>query len=223
MMGIKGIPSIAETIALKRDIELLKYSEGRLHVSGLSTEEGVKMIKQAKKAGLNITAGVNIANLVMTDKAIADYNVNYKVSPPLRSEKDRRALVKGVVDGTIDVITSDHTPEDVEHKIMEFNRASYGMITLETFFGMYGKFLSSEIPLDVFVERISKGGYEITKEAYQNLEIGAPANLTLFSPKTDWYCREEKVVSKSKNSPFLDQILVGKVWGVINNNQAVIQ
>jgi len=223
MMGVRGIPTMAETIALQRDIELLKYSEGKLHVSGLTSAEGVSIVKKAKKSGLNITAGVNIAHLVKTDRALKDYDVNYKLSPPLRSESDRKALVKGLIDGTIDVITSDHTPEDVEHKQIEFNRASYGMISLETFFGLYGKFLSDELPLDVFIRKISVTPYQITAENIPELEVGSVANLTLFSPKEEWYCRKEKVVSKSKNTPFLDEILVGKVWGVINNKESSLK
>ncbi|NND95172.1 MAG: dihydroorotase, partial [Flavobacteriales bacterium] len=125
-LGLTGIPHIAETIQLRRDIDLLRYTGSKLHVSGVSTSESVKLIKAAKKEGLEISAEVHLANLIWTDDQLRGYDTKFKLSPPLRSEKDRKALVKGVNDGTIDCISSDHRPEDVEHKKLEFGRAHYG-------------------------------------------------------------------------------------------------
>ncbi len=222
-MGMKGIPAIAETIALHRDISLLEYSGGRLHIGDVSTKEGVDIIRKAKKNKLQISAGVDILRLVKTDRALEGYDVNYKVYPPLGSSADRKALVKAVNDGTIDVIISRHKPQDEEEKKVAFDHASYGVISLESLFGLYGKYLSKEIELSRFVECISHGAYELTGESIEGIEVGQKANVTCFLPEKEWIYDNAKRKSKSSNSPFIGEVLRGKVLGVINNNKTSLK
>ncbi|MFT5567740.1 MAG: dihydroorotase, partial [Glaciecola sp.] len=222
IMGLKGIPNIAETIALARDISLLEYSNGSLHVANVTTAEGVDLIRKAKKKGLSITAGVGIVHLVKNDSALDGYKVNYKITPPLRSEKDRRGLIKGVLDGTIDIISSDHQPQDVEAKKVEFGYAEYGMIGTETFYGLYGKYLQKHIPLETFVKTITTNPYKIIKKEGGSIVENETASLTFFTPDQEWIFTEKSIVSKSKNSPFIEEILVGKVMGIVNENKTTL-
>lgn len=181
-LGISGIPHLAESIQLKRDLDLLRYTDSRLHVVGLSTAEGVKLIREAKREGLKISAEVHLANLIWTDQALAEYDSNFKLFPPLRSEKDRSALIKGVNDGTIDCISSDHRPEDVEHKKLEFGQANYGIALIESFYPLYENHLAEEIALETFIEAITTNACYVLNIRPAIIDEGKQAILTLFSP-----------------------------------------
>lgn len=220
-LGLRGIPDIAETIAIQRDLELLNYAGGHIHFNGVSTAEGVKLIKKAKAAGKNVTASVHLMNLIGTDEMLEDYDVNLKVMPPLRSEKDRKALVKAVNAGIIDNITTNHMPQDVENKKVEFQNAAFGAIGLETSFGLYGEYLKKEIPLEIFIAAISTKAYDSTGETRPQFQTGEKANLTIFTPTEKWVY--DSTQSKSKNSAFFNKKLTGKVLGVINGDQTSIK
>jgi dihydroorotase len=201
LMGVRGIPHIAETLLLKRDIDLLRYTSSKLHVVGLSTAEGVKLIRDAKKEGLAITAEVFLANLLWTDSMVDGYQSLYKLCPPLRTEKDRKALVKGVKDGVIDCISSNHRPEDVEHKKVEFGHANTGIAMLESVYPLYRNHLSQELPLEQFITALTDGPCKVLGLTPARIEKGKKAIITCFS---DVGTSQSKAsISKAYNTPIL--------------------
>ncbi|MBD3636651.1 MAG: dihydroorotase [Crocinitomicaceae bacterium] len=213
--GLKAIPSISEFIRIERDLALLKYTEGRLHISGVSTKESVQLIREAKAAGLNVTADAFVHNLVYNEGGLLEFDVNLKVLPPLRSEEDRLALVEGVKDGTIDVICSDHSPENTESKDVEFDRSAYGIIGTQTLFPLLNKV--GELSLDQKIAAIStkpRAIFDLPKPEFKEGEL---ANLTLFDPDDTWTFSEEDIASKAKNTPLVGVELKGKVLGLLNN------
>jgi dihydroorotase len=209
MLGMKGNPHITESIQLRRDIDLLRYTESKMHVVGLSTAEGAKMIKEAKKEGLQITAEVFLANLLWTDKQVDGFKTLYKLNPPLRTDKDRKALIQAVNEGTIDCISSNHRPEDVEHKKVEFGQAATGIALMESFYSQYQSHLSNEIPLDRFVLCITNNACRVLNLTAASIEKGRSAILTCFSSseKADL----SPSYSKSYNLPVLKEGMKGKV------------
>jgi dihydroorotase len=209
LMGVRGIPHIAETMLLKRDIDLLRYTASKLHVVGLSTAEGVKLIREAKKEGLAITAEVFMANLLWTDGMVDGYKSLYKLCPPLRTEKDRKALIKGVNEGTIDCISSNHRPEDVEHKKVEFGQASTGIAMLESVYPLYQSHLSEEIPLERFITAITDGPCTVLGIPPARIEKGKKAILTCFS--SSGKPSAKPVFSKAFNTPSIQLDMKGKV------------
>lgn len=216
-MGLQGKTSIAESIHLHRNIELLQYTGSRLHLTGISTKNAVQQIRQAKKQGLQITCSVSPYHLLYTDECLADYNTLFKVSPPLRTEEDRKALLKGVEDGTIDCIASHHTPQDWDSKTVEFEYAKDGMITLQTMLPMLLS-SSSKISLDRWIEMLTTNPRTILGIEQPVLAQGEKANLTVFSPLKKWLYDTTSNRSKSANSPLLGQELMGKVICTINNS-----
>ena len=217
--GIKGIPRIAEEIMVNRDITLCEYTKSRFHLSYISTKESVKQLKKAKSKGLNITADVSLYNLFLTDKKIIDFDTRYKVIPPLREESDNKALIRGLKDGTIDAITTDHTPQDEENKKVEFNNAKNGIIGLESAFGLLIKNLSPHINISQIIEKIAINPRKILKLPKVVINEGEYANLTLFDPELEWIFTEKNIKSKSKNTPFIGEKLKGKALGIYNNKK----
>jgi dihydroorotase len=209
MLGLKGIPVLAETLQVQRDLSLLQYADGRLHLHLISTAESVELIRRAKAQNLRVTCSVAMANLCFTDEKLLDFDSNWKVRPPLRSQTDREALVAGVNDGTIDVICSNHCPWDEECKNLEFPYAEFGMSSLETFYSLYVEHLSNAIPLPRFVECVALAPRKTLGLAESPIREGEKADLTLFSPDATWDFVETR--SKSKNSPLLGCSLKGKV------------
>jgi dihydroorotase len=221
-LGLKGISNIAEEIMVDRDLNLAKYTEGNLHLSYISTNESVNKIKRAKKEGVNITADVSINNLVMTDEKVKTFDTRYKVLPPLRTKKDNEALIKGLKNGSIDVICSDHSPEDEENKKTEFDNAAFGILGLETLFGLLGKHLSNDLTLEEIVEKISTNPRRIALKEELKIEEGEIANITLFNPDVEWEVTKSDIKSKSRNTPFIGKTLKGKALAIYNNNQFVL-
>lgn len=221
-LGLKGISNIAEEIMVDRDLSLAKYTGGNLHLSYISTKESVNKIKRAKKEGVHITADVSINNLVITDEKLKTFDTRYKVLPPLRTKKDNSALIKGLKNGTIDVICSDHSPEDEENKRTEFDNAAFGVLGLETLFGLLVRHVSKDLKLEEIIEKISTNPRRIALKEELKIEEGEMANITLFNPKQEWEVREKDIKSKSKNTPFIGEKLKGKALAIYNNNQFVI-
>lgn len=221
-LGLKGISNIAEEIMVDRDLSLAKYTDGNLHLSYISTKESVNKIKRAKKEGVHITADVSINNLVITDEKLKTFDTRYKVLPPLRTKKDNSALIKGLKNGTIDVICSDHSPEDEENKRTEFDNAAFGILGLETLFGLLGKHVSKDLKLEEIIEKISTNPRRIALKEELKIEEGRRANITLFNPELEWKLSEKDIKSKSKNTPFIGEELKGKALAIYNNNQFVI-
>lgn len=216
-LGLKGIPSLAEELQIARNLYLLEYTGGKLHIPTISTAKSVQLIREAKQKGLAVTCSVAVHQLLFTDEVLTDFSSNYKVLPPLRTEEERKALIEGVLDGTIDVITSDHNPLDVEVKTLEFDLAKDGTIGLESAFGA----LNYVLPLDVVVEKLTVGKAIFGIDNHAIAE-GSKASFTLFNPEGGHVFAESDILSKSKNSAFLGQSLKGKAYGVYNNGKLVL-
>jgi dihydroorotase len=213
-LGLKGIPAISEEIQVMRDISILEYSGGKLHIPTISTSKSVDLIREAKRKKLNISCSVAIHNLFYEDNTLLGFNTNFKVLPPLRTKKDTKALIEGVKDGTIDLVTSDHYPLNIELKRVEFDNADFGTIGLESFFGALNKLFSTKMSINILTRGRSLFNVNETK-----IEIGESANLTLFNPIKEYTFTNKNIISKSKNSIFLNEKLKGTVYGIINNSK----
>lgn len=221
-LGLKGIPALAESLMVQRDLQLLEYTDSRLHLSNITTATAVELIREAKSKGLKVSAGVSINNLVYTDQDLQSFNSNLKLSPPLRSQEDQKALIKGILDGTIDTITTNHVPVEEEGKKLEFAYADFGAIGLETVYPLYVKHLADTIPLEVFISKIAHQARQILGQEIPVLEEGQAANLTVFTPATTWKYETNTVQSRSYNSPLIGEKLQGRVVAVVNKNLSYI-
>lgn len=217
-LGMAGIPVLAETIMLHRDIELLRYTGSRLHVTGISTAEGVAMVRAAKKEGLNITCSVTPYHLLLNDEVMSTYDSLYKVTPVIRSEKDRKALVKGLKDGTIDCIASHHSPQEWDAKAKEFEYASDGMNLQEITFRLLLQHIGDEVGLDRLVEAFAIAPRTIFGLHAAVIEKGSMAELTIFTTGETVTLNKENIVSASCNNPFIGQSLKGTVVAIVNND-----
>tara|TARA_Y100000813_G_scaffold6860_1_gene5111 strand:+ start:102 stop:1364 length:1263 start_codon:yes stop_codon:yes gene_type:complete len=213
-LGIKGIPALAEEVMLTRDIELVEYTQGKFHASRISTKKSVELIRSAKKKGLNVSADVAIHNLILQDQNCANFDSNYKVFPPLRTSEDIQALIEGLKDGTIDAICSDHCPEDVEHKVLTFDQANFGIIGAQTVLPLALE-LQKELGIHTIIDALSHNPRKILGIACPTIAEGTEANLCCFSTSDEWTFNEESIVSKSKNTPFLNRSFKTKVWGTV--------
>ncbi len=218
-LGLNSIPALAEELQIVRDLFLLEYTDGKLHVPTISTAKSVKLIKDAKKKGLKVSCSVSAHHLLLTDNELQAFDTNYKVLPPLRSLKDTRALIRGVKDGTIDMVTSDHNPIDIENKKVEFENAFYGTIGLESAFGSIQPLLG----LDTAITSLSDNPRTIFGLPKLKIAEGEKANLTLFDPEIEYTFTETNILSKSKNSAFLGKELKGIVYGIYANNQLILK
>ncbi|MBP9176686.1 MAG: dihydroorotase [Flavobacteriales bacterium] len=214
-LGMKGLPPLAEIIQLQRDLAIHAYTGGHLHVATLSTAESVELVRQAKARKQHITASVTAHNLLLDDGCLRGFETCYKVLPPLRDLEHIEALREGVKDGTIDAIVSDHRPEDREHKVLEYGPAAFGIIGLETAFGVANTALKGRTTLRRTIERLTHGPRAVLGLPRVHIAEGNAANITLFDPEVDWTCTEADLVSKSHNTPFLGQRLTGRALGVV--------
>lgn len=217
-LGLKGIPALSEELQIVRDLQILEYTGGKLHIPTISSAKSVQLISDAKEKGLDVSCSVTVHNLVLTDDVLESFDTNYKVLPPLRTRDDRKALLDGVQSGVIDFVTSDHNPIDIENKNVEFDNAMYGTIGLESAFGALNAILNTEQTIDILTRNKSRFGGE-----NEVITEGANANLSLFNPDKEYQFNKENILSKSKNSAFLGLQLKGEAYGVINNNQSVLR
>ncbi len=217
-LGLKGIPNLAEELQISRNLFLLEYTGGKLHIPTISTAKSVSLIKAAKAKGLKVSCSVAVHHLVLTDATLEEFDTRYKVAPPLRSETDRLALIEGVLNGTIDMITSDHNPIDIEHKKMEFDNAKNGTIGMESAFGA----LMTVLPLETIIAQFN-AGKSIFNIENQAIEEGAKATLTLFNTTEKSIFTNASIRSKSKNSAFLGCEIKGKVYGIFNQGQLILE
>jgi dihydroorotase len=219
-LGLKGVPALAEELMVQRDLSLLEYSGGRLHVHLISTAKSVDMIRAAKKAGKQVTCSVATVNLCFTDEKLATFDSHWKIMPPLRSNDDTRALLAGLADGTVDFICSNHTPWDEEAKNLEFPYADFGMIGLETAFALCRTFLHQQLTINQIVEKMSLAPRRAIGLPIPAIAVGATADLTVFDPELTWKYDASNIRSKSKNSPFIGHTLTGRAIGVVHQGKA---
>ncbi|RYU92530.1 dihydroorotase [Mucilaginibacter terrigena] len=216
MLGMKGIPALAEELMIARDLYLAEDTDSEIHFTTISTEHAVELIREGKRKGLKVTCDVAAHNLILTDEALMGFDSLYKVKPPLRTQKDVDALVAGLKDGTIDAIVSQHTPHEIEFKDVEFEVAEYGIIGLQTAFSLA---LQVGLPVGLIVEKLAINPRKILNIDVPTVTEGATANLVLFSADGEWEYTRANNRSKSYNSPFIGQNLKGKVLLTCNNKQ----
>jgi len=219
--GLPPHPSLAEVIIALRDIEILKYTGGKLHLAHISSKETVEVLRKAKKENLNITGEVTPHHFSLTDDAVANYDTNTKVNPPLRTQADVDALIEGLKDGTIDIIASDHAPHSIEEKEWEFIYAPFGMVGLETSVGLTltKLFHTNFLSLNEIIYKMSINPRKIFKLREARIQIGIQANLTILNLYQEWTVDKYSFKSKSINTPFHGWKLKGKPIGVLNNSK----
>ena len=217
LLGLKGSPNLAESLQVARDLFILEYAGGKLHIPTISTKESVKLIREAKQKKLDVTCSVAIHNLILTDDVLNEFDTRYKVNPPLRTQDDVDALIEGVKDGTIDMVTSDHNPQTIEEKKVEFDHANYGTIGLESAFGALNQIFSTKKSIQLLTKGKERFGAKTS-----SIEEGEIANITLFNPNEKYEFSKSDILSKSKNSAFLGQELKGKVYGIYANKKLVL-
>jgi dihydroorotase len=223
-LGLPGIPSAAEPIMIERDIRLVELTGGRYHAAHVSTAEGVDIIRKAKKRGLNVTCDTAPHYFALNENAVGEYRSFAKLSPPLRSEDDRLAIVAGLADGTIDVIASDHTPQDQDSKRLPFIQAECGAIGLETLLPLTLELVhNGSISLLDALAKITSEPANLFKLPGGKLQRGGPADIVLFDPDKPWILREENFRSKSKNAPYDGRPVQGQVHRTIVDGRTVYE
>lgn len=216
-LGLKGMPRIGEEIVIGKNLELLQYAGGRLHFARVSTPRSLELIRAAKKKH-RVTCDVTVFQPLLDDNLLTDFDTNYKVNPPLRERADNDAIIKALRDGTIDVLTSGHMPQDEESKNLEFDRAEFGMIGLQTFCANLVS-LSKHVDWDVLIPKVTTGPRKVLGLESGRIEEGALANLTLIDPALKWVLNDESNYSKSKNSPWYGKEVTGKAVAVFNQGK----
>ena len=218
-LGLKGIPAIAEELMIARDIELLKYTDSKLHITGVSTKRGLELISKAKSEGLNISCSVTPYHCFFSEEDLITYDTNLKVNPPLRTKNDTKALTEALLNGEIDCIASHHLPLHWDEKTCEFEYAKSGMIGLESLFGSINLQFENIEPL---INLLTINPRKLLNREIPNIELKSKACITLFNPTEDYTFTEEMIHSKSRNSAFIGKQMKGKVLGIYNNNQLVL-
>ena len=216
-LGLKGIPALAEELIVARDLAVLEYAGGKLHIPTISTAKSVALIREAKAKGLDVSCSVAIHNLHFTDEVLENFNTNYKVLPPLRDTANVQALREALNEGVIDFVTSDHNPLDIELKFKEFDWAAFGTIGLENAFGILTQYTSIERSIQLLTSARKRFGIPSTP-----ITEGTSADMTLFTPESSSVFTINDILSASKNSAFIGETMKGKVIGVIARNQLVL-
>jgi dihydroorotase len=210
-LGLAGIPAAAEEVMIYRDICLARLTGARLHIAHVSTAGAVAIIREAKLAGLHVTAETAPHYFSLTDKAVLGFDTNAKVNPPLRGEWDRVAVIEGLADGTLDAIASDHAPHSVLEKDVEFVEAAFGLIGLETSLGLTLRLVNAgNITLGRAIALMSANPAAILGIPGGTLAVGSPADITLIDLNRDWTVDVNQFASKSRNCPFHGWVLKGK-------------
>lgn len=218
-LGLKGIPALAEELMIQRNLSVLEYTGGRIHIPTISTRGSVDLIKKAKSNGLNVTCGVAAVNLFLDDSMLKEFDTNYKLDPPLRTKRDVQALRNAIENGTIDVIVSDHQPQDIESKELEFDHADMGMINLQTAFQCALEGLK-EKNIENLIRSFTSNPRKILGLEQVEVKEGERANLTLFVPDDETILDEANNHSRSRNTPFFGQGLKGRVVGILNGSKS---
>ena len=218
-LGIDGIPAIAEDIVVARNIFLTEYTKSKIHIAHISTAGSVELVRQAKDRGIAVTAEATPHHFTLTDEEVRSFDANLKMNPPLRSKEHVEAILKGLKDGTIDAIATDHAPHSIEEKDVEFTEAPFGIIGLETALGLVVTQLIEPgiLTWQQAVEKLARNPYRIIGLEEPQIKEKASANLTIVDPKAEWTVDKTKLKSRSRNTPFHNRKMRGKVMYVFNN------
>lgn len=216
-LGLPGKPSMAEELIVARDIKLARYADSKLHFTGVSSKKSLEYIKRAKEGGINISCSVTPYHLFFCDEDLKAYDTNLKVNPPLRTAEDRDALIKEVMEGTIDCIATHHLPHEFDSKVLEFEYAKYGVTGLETAYAVLNTAVN-DVGQEKLVKLLSLNPARLFGKDRAIVKENEKAALTLFNPSEKWTVQEKAFKSKSKNSPFTGKELKGKVIGIINKD-----
>ena len=223
-LGLKSIPAIAEQLIIERDLRLLEQYQTKYHIALISSKKSLEIIKDAKAKGLKFTVGVSINNLSLNDNDIGDFRTFLKLSPPLRSEEDRLALIQGVKDGLIDVIVSDHKPEDEESKRLTFQQAATGASGIETLLPLALELVhNGSCNLNLLIENLTSNPAKILGIRNGTLSIGSEADIAIFDLEKPWVFKRENILSKSKNTAIENRKLQGKVEKTFINGKLVFE
>ncbi|UII20344.1 dihydroorotase [Fulvivirga ligni] len=220
-LGMKGIPTLAEELIVQRDLELLAYAGGRLHFTNISSPKSINLIKEAKKKGLQVTCDMAAYQTDFSDDDLMGFDANYKVSPPFRTEKDNKALKKGLKEGVIDILVSNHNPQDEDDKKLEFDLAEFGITSLQTVAHNIAT-LSADVDMAELIKKVTSAPREVLGLANPLISEGEEANVTLFDPNHEWTLDGKSNHSKSENSPYWKQKIKGKAIATFNNGISYI-
>ena len=216
-LGLPGNPDISESVMVHRDLEIADYTGGKIHIPHVSTKRSVDLIRKYKKMGVNVTAEVTPHHIGLTENKLTEYDTHTKVAPPLRSELDRKALIKGLIEGSINCIATDHAPHTIEEKEMDFIHSPCGMIGLESAFGLSHTVLTKAgASTEKVVQWFTKGPADIMGWNIIPFQIGEPAEIAIIDSKIRWTFNKSHIQSKSKNSPMIGMKFTGKVDGTIS-------
>ncbi len=222
--GLEGYPAAAEEVAVFRDVKLAEITGGRLHIAHLSSSGSVDIIRQAKKEGVKVTAEVTPNHLVLSQENISLFDPMYKINPPIRTEAHRRGLIKGLLEGTIDIISTDHAPHNWYEKTTDFNSAPWGMVSLDFYFSLlYTELvLKGEIPLHILLKATTESPARIFSLTDRgSLLPGKRADIAIFDPNVEYVLTENFILSKSKNTPFMGKKLRGKFRKVVSGGKII--
>jgi dihydroorotase len=222
-LGLKGFPGVAEDVMIARDIELARFTKGKVHICHVSTARGVELIRRAKNDGINVTCEVAPHHLVLDEQCVCSYDTHYKMMPPLKNHEDIEGLFAGLADGTIDAIASDHAPHDRDSKLVEFSRATVGILGLQTSLPLLVEMcLAGSMSRKRMVDLLCAGPARSFGLPYGTLKEGSEADVVVLDPNRHWYFSEESVRSKSKNSPFFGRQLTGATSHVFVGGRQVV-
>lgn len=216
LLGLKGIPSVAEEISIQNLLNLADYTETPIHLMGISSSGSVEILDQAQQNGKVYSADVAVGNLFFTDEDLDTYDTRLKAMPPFRTQSDQEKLIEGLKNDVLHVITSDHSPQDIENKMCEFDHAAFGVVSLESFIGAIGKALDGKIEWSRIIELISINPRRVLGLEIPTIKEGQWAELSFFNPDKEWIFSKEHLQSKSSNSPFIGKALKGKALGIYN-------
>jgi dihydroorotase len=221
-LGLPGKPAIAEELIVARDLKLARYAESNIHFTGISSAKSLEYIRRSKESGKKVTCSVTPYHLFFCDEDLQSYDTNLKVNPPLRTRADRAALQQAWMDGTIDCMASHHLPHNYDGKVCEFEYAKTGMIGLESLFGVLGKIENNHLKIDQLIEKLTISPRKIFGLSVPELKEGATAVLTLFNPEPEYQFDENMIYSKSNNTAFIGKKMRGKVIGIINKEELIL-
>ena len=214
-LGFKGQPAIAEDVIVARDLAICKHYQLPIHFSTISTASSVQLIREAKQAGLDVTCDVAAHQLLFLDQDLTSFNTNLKVKPPFRDSMHQEALIEGLIDGTIDAICSDHEPQNIEHKMVEFDQAAAGISAIETAFAFANTALKNRLPLDVLIQKFTSSPVSIIDGIVDSIEVGCKSRYVLYNPAATLVFDAMKMQSKSRNNPADLRKLQGLIYQVI--------